>query len=146
MYLTTACYEINFYCTTIMLHMIHSQSVTNFLVSASTNVITSAMQYLKFFSLDEGGSRFLQNICSSVPDYTAITSVPLYQTTPRSHLSLCTRLQCCNICPPLPRLQCHICPSVADYTAITSVPLYQTTPPSHVPLYQTTLLSYVPLY
>jgi hypothetical protein len=139
MYLTTSCYDINFYFTTILLHMI--QSVTNILVSASTNVITSAMQYLKLFSLDEGGSRLLQNICPSVPDYTAATSVPLYQTTPLPHLSLCTRLHChhkslCtrlhyqNICPSVPDYTAIISPSVPDYTTNTSVPLYQTTLPS----------------
>ena len=99
------------------------QSVTNILVSASTNVITSEMQYLKLFSLDEGGSRFLQNIWSSVPIYTAATFVPLYQTTIPSHLSLCTRLS-----------YHHICPSVPHYNAITYVPLYQTILPSHLSL------------
>jgi hypothetical protein len=133
MYLTAICYEIN------LLFYYHNvthdqQSVTNFLVSASTNVITSAMQYLTLFSLDEGGSRFLQNICSSVSDYTAATPVPLYQTTPLSRLPLHTRLH-----------SRHICPSVPDYTTATSVPLYQTTSLPHVPLYQTTPLPHLPL-
>jgi hypothetical protein len=123
MYLTTTCYDIKFYLTTILLHMIHSQSVTNIPVSASTNVITSAMQYLKLFSLDEGGSRFLQNIWSSVPDYTAATSVPLYQPTLPSYLSLCTGLSYHH-----------------------TVPMYRTTQPSSVSLYQTTPLPHLFLY
>jgi hypothetical protein len=142
MHLTTTCYEINFLC---YYHNVTNdpQSVTNFLVSASTNVITSAMQYLTLFSLDEGGSRFLQNICSSVPDYTNAISIPLYQTTPLSHLSLftrlhcygylslCTRPHCCHMSLCTRLHNCHICPSVPDYLTITPIPLYQTTPLSY---------------